>query len=466
MTTPETNWIEREIGGCRIVEKIGEGGCAEVFRGTDCMLGRPVAIKVLHPRLSGREDFAERFRSEAHTMARLAHPNVATLYSFHLVEDDGTEVPVMVMEFVEGDTFENLLKREGPMPAPRALTLLIQALHGIEHAHAAGIVHRDLKATNVMLSDAGIVKVMDFGVAQVFGERAATDRPVGTPEYMSPEQIRSEPLDGRSDVYSLGVLLFKLLSGRLPIRAESPKAVMRAQLEQPPRPIRELVPGIAEPVARLVERALAKRAGDRFRSAEDFRGALEELAADLEEETDGAPAPLEPDAELGPTEVLFPPAAFASQRPRWLRAGAWGAVGVALAAIALAFVLRSEPAPPDREAPLASTAGRLPPLAPGAPVGFEQWPPNPVLYGEAAANGVLRAEDLGIAVAKLEPAPSEASAPPPPREKARARSAPKVHNPPASSVAESPARAPRDAAEEIPANGGESGGNSSWVIRR
>jgi len=283
-------WIGKLVGGCRIESKIGEGGCGQVYRGVDVMLERPVAIKVLHPALAARSDVAERFRSEALTLARFGHPNIGTLYSFHRLAD----TYVMVMEFIEGETFEELLQRGGPMSVATALPLLLQALDGIEHAHRHGVIHRDLKATNLMVNRAGIVKVMDFGIARANHAEGVTqaNQPIGTPEYMSPEQVRGEELDGRSDLYASGVLLYKMLTGRLPIRGASPFAVMQAQVGAEPRPLRERVPEIPEALEALVHRALAKNRADRFASAAAFRSALAAAGTDADGVTLPAPPAL------------------------------------------------------------------------------------------------------------------------------------------------------------------------------
>ena len=260
------------IGSFKILDKLGEGGMGTVYLGIDLMLDRRVALKMLRPDLARDAQIVERFRSEAVTLARISHPRVATLYSFFRDHDQ----LFMVMEYVPGKTLDRVLSEDGAMPPDRAVPVFCQALDGIDHAHRLGIIHRDLKPGNLMLLADGTIKVMDFGIARVLGTSrlTRTGRLVGTVEYMSPEQVRGREAGVSSDIYSLGIVLFEMLTGRVPFHAESEYELMRAQLEDAPPPPRTFAPGIPPALEAAVLRALAKDPAARFPTASDFRAAL------------------------------------------------------------------------------------------------------------------------------------------------------------------------------------------------
>ena len=264
--------IGNVVGSYKVTEKIGEGGMGAVFKGIDLMLEREVAIKMLRPELASQPQVVERFRSEAVTLAKLNHPNIATLFSFLRQGEDF----FMVMEFVRGETLDSLIRRLGAMPCDRGISLFCQALEGIDHAHRMGIIHRDIKPANMMLTETGTLKVMDFGIARVLGTSRMTKQGniVGTIEYMSPEQVRGQETDARSDIYSLGILLYEMLTGRVPFSSDSEYDLMRMQIEHAPEPPRVFSAQIPQPVEQAIMRALAKRPEARFQTAADFRNAL------------------------------------------------------------------------------------------------------------------------------------------------------------------------------------------------
>ena len=264
--------IGQVVGSYKITEKIGEGGMGAVFKGIDLMLEREVAIKMLRPELASQPQVVERFRSEAVTLAKLNHPNIATLFSFLRQGEDF----FMVMEFVRGETIDSLIRRLGAMPCEHAISLFCQALEGIDHAHRMGIVHRDIKPANMMLTESGTLKVMDFGIARVLGTSRMTKQGniVGTIEYMSPEQVRGLETDARSDIYSLGILLYEMLTGRVPFYSDSEFDLMKMQIENAPEPPRALSAQIPPVVEQAIMRSLAKRSEARFQSAAEFRNVL------------------------------------------------------------------------------------------------------------------------------------------------------------------------------------------------
>ncbi len=264
--------IGRVIGNYRIDALLGQGGMGAVYCGLDLMLDRPVAIKALRADVASQPHLVERFRQEARVLARLLHPNIATLYT--LVRDG--DALYMVMEFCEGETLESILRRRGRLDPAEALPLYTQALDGLSHAHRHGIVHRDIKPANLMRLPDGTVKVMDFGIARLLGSSrmTQTSHTVGTTEYMAPEQIRAQDVDARTDVYALGVLLFELLTGRVPFQSESFFEVMQAHLQQEPPPPRQFAPAMPEALEAAILRALAKKPEDRFPSVDALRDAL------------------------------------------------------------------------------------------------------------------------------------------------------------------------------------------------
>src|SRR3954469_1847407 len=263
--------IGRTVGKYRVVERLGRGGMGAGYKAVDETLDREVAIKVLNADL-GDTDILKRFRAEAVTLARLNHPGIATLYELYRDDND----LLMVMEFVRGETVHELSERLGALAAPQAAHVAMQVLDALAHAHRAGVVHRDLKPANVMVTEMGIVKVMDFGIARVLGTEHFTQGGymMGTPAYMAPEQVLGGEIDGRADLYAVGVMLYRLLSGQLPFSADTAIAMVQKQVNESPTPITQFQPGLPLWCARVLNRALSKSPGDRFQTADEFRTAL------------------------------------------------------------------------------------------------------------------------------------------------------------------------------------------------
>jgi serine/threonine protein kinase len=261
--------LGRVVGNYRIVEKIGEGGMGAVYRAVDEMLEREVAIKAIRPDLAREPQIVERFRAEAKILARVSHPSIAGIYSFFY---DGGEL-FLAMELVRGRTLSEVIEAGGALPWQRAVPLFSTALEGIEQAHRAGIIHRDLKPDNLMLTEAGTLKVMDFGIARMAGSShlTRTGLLVGTLRYIAPEQIRGEEVDQRTDIYALGAVLYQMLTGRVPFDGPTDFAILKAQLDDPPVPPGSIVPDIPAWLDRAVLKALAKDPAARFQTVEEMR---------------------------------------------------------------------------------------------------------------------------------------------------------------------------------------------------
>jgi len=269
--------IGSTVENYRITAKLGAGGMGQVYRALDLELERDVAIKCLRPELVENDDIAERFRVEARTLAKLKHPNIATVYRFFA----RGEQLYLVLELIDGQNFEELIRSEGRIAPARAAGLLRQAAAGLVCAHQAGVIHRDIKPANLMLASSGLVKITDFGIAHVLGGTRLTrsGTVVGTLEYMAPERIRGgDAVDARTDVYSLCAVAYEMLTGQVPFRADSDFELMRAQMEDEPAAPRKLVPEIPEALEDAVLRGLEKKPEDRHDSAAAFSHALAEAA--------------------------------------------------------------------------------------------------------------------------------------------------------------------------------------------
>ena len=266
------------LGKYTVVQRLGEGGMGTVYRARDELVDRDVAIKVLRPDLARQQALVDRFRAEAAALARLAHPGIAMLHGLER-EDDQL---YMVMEFCRGETLEDLLHRQGRLPWRRAAELCAAVCDALDHAHDAGVVHRDIKPANIMVAPGGRVKVMDFGIARVTGRGRQTQagHSVGTPMYMSPEQLRGEEVDGRADLYALGAVLYELITGRLAFDADSDYKLMMMQLNDPPPEPSASVAGVPASVDEIVARAMSKAPEARYPSAAAMRAALDQAIRD------------------------------------------------------------------------------------------------------------------------------------------------------------------------------------------
>jgi serine/threonine-protein kinase len=264
----------------RLVRMIGSGGMGTVWEAEDETLGRPVAVKVLSESLAAGERAVRRFEREAQAAARLSGPYIAAVYDFGRSEGR----PYIVMELVRGETLEDRLAREGPLPPQEASRIATQVAEALQEAHGAGIVHRDVKPGNVMLTPAGDVKVMDFGIAAAaWAERVTTSGLVlGTPSYLAPEQAKSEKTTPASDVYALGAMLYEMVAGRPPFVAESPVALALAHIREDPRPLDQVADGVPASLASASMAALAKDPAERPPSAAAFASMLREPSVTLQ----------------------------------------------------------------------------------------------------------------------------------------------------------------------------------------
>jgi len=265
----------------QVTHLIARGGMATVYRAQDLMLNRPVALKVLYPELSVDQNFVERFRREAQAAANLSHPNIVPVFDWG--EEDGTYF--IVMELIEGTSLAGLLA-SGRRPSPaKAASLVAQVAGALAYAHRAGVVHRDVKPGNILLTNDGLVKVTDFGIAQAMSTKdnlTASGSVMGTATYFSPEQAEGAVVDGRSDVYSLGVVLYELLCGHPPFRADSPVAVATMHVRDAVPSLRASNPQVPTDLEAITMYALGKRADARYQTADDLR-------ADLLRFTEGQP---------------------------------------------------------------------------------------------------------------------------------------------------------------------------------
>jgi serine/threonine-protein kinase len=276
----------------RVVDRIGSGGMADVYCAEDTQLGRSVALKLLYRRFAEDEEFVERFRREASAAAGLQHPNVVQVYDRGAW--DGTYY--IAMEFLDGRSLKQLVRERGPLEPDEAIDLVTQVLKAARFAHRRGVIHRDLKPHNVIVDAEGRAKVTDFGIARAgASDMTETGSIIGTAQYLSPEQAQGHPVDARSDLYSIGVLLYELLTARVPFEAESAVTIALQHVQQAPPPPSHLNPGVSHELEDVALRALAKDPAQRFQDADEFVAALEAVRdGTATEATRALPGPIPP----------------------------------------------------------------------------------------------------------------------------------------------------------------------------
>ncbi|QFZ16075.1 Stk1 family PASTA domain-containing Ser/Thr kinase [Saccharothrix syringae] len=273
MSTPRLLSNRYELG-----ETLGYGGMSEVHKGRDVRLGRDVAIKVLRADLARDAQFQERFRREAQNSAALNHPAIVAVYDTGETQTEYGPLPYIVMEFVDGRTLRDMVKTQGPLTGKRAMEIMADVSAALDFSHRHGIVHRDVKPANVMITRSGAVKVMDFGIARAVhdGQAAVTQTAavIGTAQYLSPEQARGEAVDARSDVYASGCVLFELLTGEPPFTGDSPVAVAYQHVREEPKSPSALNPKVTPQLDAIVLKAMAKNPANRYQSAAELRADL------------------------------------------------------------------------------------------------------------------------------------------------------------------------------------------------
>jgi serine/threonine protein kinase len=367
---PVDPFIGRDIleGQFKILQKIGSGGMGSVYRAQQTDMNRMVGVKILHPKLANRKDLVSRFRREARAMSHLAHPNTTKVFLYGELDDGSLYI---VMEFLDGKNLNQTVRADGPFSVQRALPILIQVCGALDEAHKAGIIHRDMKPENIFLCQQGglkdYAKVLDFGLAKVTeremrpGSLILTQEGMvfGTPEFMSPEQAQGKVLTPASDIYSLAVILYEVLTGKLPYDAKTPMDYIQAHVTVKPIPLDERVPDKHFPplLSKVIERALAKKPEDRFPSSAEFAAAMQAV---LEGRTElpKVPADTAPTVKMAPVDLTresgaaggsskavggarqTSPSAAARPRLSWGMLAAIAAVCLVIGAVATVLVMK------------------------------------------------------------------------------------------------------------------------------
>ncbi len=309
----------------RLKEKLGSGGMADVYLADDLLLGREVAVKVLHPQYAADPAYIQRFRHEAQAAANLNHPNIVNIYDWG---NEG-DLYYIVMEYVEGRDLKEVLRHEGRLLPERAAEITAEVCAALQFAHRHNLVHRDIKPHNIFLTSIGQVKVMDFGIAREGNGSGFTQTGMvmGTPQYISPEQAQGLPVDGRSDIYSLGVVLYEMLTGKVPFDDPNPVTVAYRQVREDPIPPSVIDPEIPPALEAVVMKAMAKNPANRYQTAQ-------EMKADLLRFLEGMPVTATP--VLPGTAA---PAAVPTVEPRKGRPWGWIAAGAAVFLVVLGVIL-------------------------------------------------------------------------------------------------------------------------------
>ena len=371
--------VGQRLGDYEILGILGAGGMGKVYKVRNTISDRVEAMKILLPDLAGQKDLADRFLREIKVLASLNHPNIAALRTALTLDNQ----LVMIMEFVDGVTLSSRLN-QGAIPPTQAVKYIDQVLDALSYAHKQNIIHRDIKPANMMLTPDGVVKLMDFGIARSASDRSLTmtGTTLGSLNYMPPEQVKGEPADNRSDLYSLGVSLYEMVTGQLPFTAESNYAMMAAHLQEVPKPPIVLRPGIPQTLNQIIVMALAKDPGQRFQSADALRGALKSVQAQ------GAGT----QPEVNPRS--YAPSGGGSATSLFNDAPASNSPTTVMDA---PVFQKTDPVPSNTPAPVFASA----PLAPTREATPQPLPPPPVAVGGKSHRGLYIALGAFIVVVVL-----------------------------------------------------------------
>jgi eukaryotic-like serine/threonine-protein kinase len=303
-----TDPVHKQIGDYEIIRELGHGGMGQVFLVRNLISDRIEAMKILLPDLANQGDLGARFMREIKLLASLDHPNIAALRTAFSADNQ----LIMIMEYVEGDTLAHRLEG-GPFPPAEALNYIDQVLAALSYAHAKGIIHRDIKPANMMLTRDGVLKLMDFGIARSGNDLGltVTGTTLGSLDYMSPEQVQAQATDGRSDLYSVGVSLYEMVTGQRMFSATSSFSIMEAQIKETPRAPIEVQPSLPKPLSDIIIMSVAKNPADRFQNADAFRNALSQIRDSCG--SPGLPKPVV--AAATPRPVQLPPTQASDVRP-------------------------------------------------------------------------------------------------------------------------------------------------------
>lgn len=332
---------ETVLGGFKLEKELGKGGMGVVYKAHELSLNRKVAIKILSKKLSSNEEFVKRFKREAQIVAALNHPNIVNILSYG--QEHGQQY--FAMEYIDGRDLGQILDEKKLIPIQQALSVAAQVASALGEASERGVIHRDLKPANIMIDEMDRVKVTDFGIAHfeyADTKLTRTGLYMGTPEYSSPEQVMGEPLDVRSDIYSLGAMLFKMLSGEPPVKAESPMAVVAKIANESVPPIEQINPSIPKPVCKLIDKMVARDPKQRFQHPNEILGAINACINDLE-----LGAPLDKKMAPGAGAAHRPPSKQTSYAKK-----IGGIIGIALSVLILVWIVDSAMKPSKPSLPV------------------------------------------------------------------------------------------------------------------